>query len=69
MIISVKVKAGAKKDEIKKISDKDYEVAITERKEKGKANKYLIKFLGEYFGKKAVLISGFTSKEKRIEII
>jgi uncharacterized protein (TIGR00251 family) len=44
-------------------------VWIKEKAVDNKANKYLEKFLKKYFGKEVVIKSGFTSRNKIIEIL
>ena len=43
-------------------------IEITERPEKGKANKEIIKELKRFFKKDVTIVSGLKSKEKRIQI-
>jgi uncharacterized protein (TIGR00251 family) len=71
MKIHVKAKPGAKKTEIKKISETEFAASVKESAQKGKANKALIKALAAYFGlnKSAFNIrAGKTSRRKIIEI-
>lgn len=71
MIIKVKVIAGAKENNIEKISENEYKIHLKERAEKGKANKKLIELLADYFNCKKTQIEikqGFTSNIKVIEI-
>lgn len=49
-IIEVKVKAGAKENLVKKISENSYEVSVKAEREKGKANEALLKLLSAYLG-------------------
>jgi len=69
MIIKIKLHPNSSQEKIEKISDENYEVWIKEKPIDGKANFYLEKFLKKYFGKPVKLKSGFTSRNKIIEII
>lgn len=71
MKIFVKVKTGAKEEKIEKRGENNYVVFVKERAKKGLANKAVIKSLGRYFKvpqKNVVIISGFSSPKKLIEI-
>jgi len=69
MKIKIKVKPNSRKQEIKKISECNYEVSVKSRPENGKANVELLKILKGYFGGKRVEIDkGFASRNKVIEI-
>lgn len=71
MIISVKAKTKSKKEYINKIDDNNFEVAVKEVPEKGKANEAVIFALAKYFKKSIFeikIISGKKSKLKIIEI-
>lgn len=48
MIIKVKVKPGASKNEVKKIDENIYEVRTTVIPEKGKANEKVIELLAKF---------------------
>lgn len=70
MKIKVKVKPGAKKDEVE-----EGEIFIIKTKEKpveGKANKAVIKLLAEHFKVPQAnisILSGARSKEKLLEVV
>jgi uncharacterized protein (TIGR00251 family) len=49
MFLKVKVFTSAKKDEIVKLKDDEFEVRVREKAEKGKANRTVIKVLANYF--------------------
>jgi len=67
MRINVRVTAGARKEEVK---DGDpVVVKVTVQPEKGKANKRVLELLSEHFGKKAILVSGATSRDKVVELV
>lgn len=71
MIIRVKVKPNAKKNEVKKLEENFYEVRTTVVPEKGKANKKTIELLSKYLKipkSKIRLVRGETSREKFFEI-
>lgn len=72
MKIFVSVKPRAKKTEVKKIDETHYSVAVTEPPVDGAANHAVIKALSEYFNirpNKILMISGFNSRQKVIEIV
>ncbi|MBS3124260.1 DUF167 domain-containing protein [Candidatus Woesearchaeota archaeon] len=69
MIIKIKIHANSSKEEIKKLDDGNYEVWIKEKSIDGKANIELRRILKKYFGKQVKIKSGFTSRNKIIEII
>ena len=70
MKIKVKVKPGARKQEIKEISQGEFEVKLKERAEDNKANKELIHLLARYFkvGIKDIKIKSPKSRVKLIEV-
>lgn len=71
MKIIVKVKPSAKEEKIVKVDDTHYRVAVKEPPVNGRANVAVISSLANFFKvpKASVrIVSGFTSKEKVIEI-
>lgn len=68
--IKVLVKPNAKKNEFLGFDDSRgyYRVAIKARAEKGEANRELVRFLGKHFGKKVTLVSGATSRTKKMRL-
>ena len=71
MRITVKIKPNSKKEEIKKIDDKNFIVAVKEPPVDGKANKALVKALAKHFkvsSSSVRIASGHASKQKIIEI-
>lgn len=68
MKIKIKVHPNSSKEEIKKIDEGNYEIWIREKAENNKANIAVAKLLKKYFKKEAKIKSGFTSKNKIIEI-
>lgn len=69
MIIKVKVKPNSGKQEVKKISENEYVVCLKKPAEDNKANVELCKLLQRYFKREVRIKSGFTSKNKIIELI
>ncbi len=67
MKIKIKVHPNSSKQEIKKLDDA-YEVWTKKKAEDNKANIEVIKMLGKYFRKNVAIISGFTSKNKVVEL-
>lgn len=68
MKIKVKTHPSSSKEEIKEISEGEFEVWIKEKPLDNKANIYLEKFLRKYFGKKVKVIFGLKSKNKIVEL-
>jgi len=68
MIIKVKVKPNSGKQEIEEKID-FYLVKVKSSPENNKANIELIKILKKYFKKEIKIKSGFTSRNKIIEVI
>jgi len=72
MKINVKAHTNAKKNEVKKTDDINFEVYTTATPENGKANLSIIELLSKFFriGKTKInILKGQTSKNKIIEII
>ena len=67
MRINVRVIAGARKEEVKE--GDPVIVKVTVQPERGKATKRVLELLSEHYGKKAVLVSGMTSRDKIVELI
>lgn len=68
MIIRVKVKPNSGKEEVVKISDKEYFVYLKKRAEENKANVELCKLLQRYFKKPVRIKTGIASRNKTMEI-
>ena len=71
MIIKVKVKPKSKKEEIRKLSEEEYEVKVKEPPEKGKANERVIELLSRFLGvpkNRLKIVRGETSRLKFIEV-
>ena len=71
MLISIKVKTNAKKNEVRCCDDNIFEVRTTATPEKGKANRCVIELLSQYFqvSKSSIsIIAGANSHHKIINI-
>ena len=71
MKITVKVKAGAKRAKIEKLSDNSFLVWVKEKPQEGKANYAVRAALADYFDipkSRITLVNGETSKTKLFEI-
>jgi len=71
MLLRVKVKPGSKADEIIREADGTLKIKIREQPVEGKANKYLVKFLGDILNlskSKIVLTKGEGSSFKTLKI-
>lgn len=72
MRINIKAKPGAREEKIEKIDDLNYIVSVKELPIKGKANDAIRNALAVYFktgSSKVKIISGYSSRNKIIEII
>ena len=72
MKLTVRVKANARKNEIKQLDENSYHVSVTAPPVDGKANKKVIEILSEYFRKPKrcfIIVKGAASKEKIIEVV
>lgn len=67
MKIKIKVMPNSKRQEVIK-NEEGYKVYLKSTPEKNKANAELIALLSRYFNKPVRIKSGFTSKNKTIEI-
>lgn len=68
MIIKIKVKANAGKQEVIKVDNRKYEVSLRSKAENNKANLELLKLLRRYFKKDIRIIAGVRSKNKILEV-
>lgn len=69
MLLKVKVKPHALKNEVRQLGVDSYEVRTTAAPEKGKANQQVIRLLAEFLGvspSALTIIRGETSREKLI---
>lgn len=72
MRIYITTNPGSKTNRIEKINDEHYKIAVTARPTDGKANEALIALVAEYFKvhkSDVFIVSGFTSRQKVLEII
>ncbi len=68
MKIRIRVHPGSSRENLEKINESIYEVWIKEKAKDNKANLALIKILKKYFKSEASIKSGFTSRNKIVEI-
>ena len=68
MKIFVKAKPSAKIDKVEKINDDNYIVSVKEPPIQGRANAAIVKILAEYFEADARIVSGWSSRNKIVEI-
>jgi len=64
MKINIKVHPKSSKEEIKKISEEEFEVWMKQPARDNKANVCLVKLLRRYFNADVEIKSGFNSKKK-----
>jgi len=72
MKIFIKANPSAREERIEKIDENHYSVWVKEPPVKGKANQAVIKALAEYFkvaSQRVKIVSGYTSRQKTMEII
>ncbi len=72
MKISVKAKAGAKKEGVLKIGASEFKISVKEPAKEGRANEAIARALADYFEvapSRVRLLSGFTSRQKIFEIL
>ena len=67
-IIEVFVKPNSARFEVI-VENGEFVVRCTEEPVKGKVNKELVKELSKFFRAKVVIVTGFTSKQKKLLII
>lgn len=69
MKISIKIHPNSSQEKIQEIEkDKSYEVWIREKPVDNKANIQLLKILKKHFKKEVQIVSGFSSRNKIVEI-
>ncbi len=66
--MKIKLHPNSSKEEIKKIDERNYEVWLKEKPIDDKANIKLVKMMKKYFKKNVKLKSGFTSRNKILEV-
>lgn len=64
--LKIRVKPGANRYKIEKMSDGTFKISVREPAKKGRANKDLLKFLREVTGVRVTLEAGSKSKSKLI---
>ena len=69
MRIIIQVKIGSKNERVTLIEENKYRVEVKARAEKGKANKAILSLLRKHFGREVLMVSGFTSNTKIVELI
>jgi len=70
-VVSIKAQPGSKKNEVRLEENGQIKVCVTQRPEKGKANRAVLEVLAEFLGvreSQVELISGETSQKKRVLI-
>jgi uncharacterized protein (TIGR00251 family) len=67
-MIKLRLHPSSSKEEIKKIDEGHYEVWIKEKPIDSKANVQLVKLMKKFLKKNVKIKSGFTSRNKVIEI-
>ncbi len=71
MLLRVKVKPSSKREEVRRISETEYEVRVGAPPEGGKANEKLREILADFFGVpkgRVKILRGHTSRIKLVEI-
>lgn len=72
MKIFVKAKSGAKEEKVEKLDENHFIVSVKEPPVQGKANQAIVRVMAKYFQvspSQVKIISGFTSREKVVEIL
>ncbi len=72
MKIFIKAKPGAREDVVEKIDEIHFIVSVKEPPREGRANRAIMQVLADYFNiasSRVRLVSGFSSREKIVEII
>ncbi|OGJ21495.1 hypothetical protein A3K73_00845 [Candidatus Pacearchaeota archaeon RBG_13_36_9] len=64
MIIEIRAKPGAKKEELEKVSEGKYTASLKEKAEDNKANFELLRLLKKHFGKEIKMVKGLKSRNK-----
>jgi len=68
----IKVKTGARKEYVKKITETSYEIAVKERPYEGRATEAVIKAFAEYLDipqSNITLVTGSRSAQKILEVL
>ena len=72
MRINVRAKPNSHKEKVEKVSDAEFIVSVKEPPVHGLANKAILRVLAEYFNISPFrirIVSGYTSRQKVIEIL
>jgi len=72
MKIFVEAKPGSKNEGVERVDENHFIVRVKEPPRQGRANRAIIKALGEHLGvaySRITLVSGFSSKRKAFEIL
>ena len=72
MKITVRVKPGARRNEVVQTGERDYTVSVTAPPVDGKANEKLVELLAAFFGRpkrSVTVLSGASSRRKIVEIL
>jgi len=69
MKLKVKLHPNSSQEKIEKISEEEYEIWLREKPIDDKANIKLVKLLKKHFGADVKIKSGFTSRNKVIEVL
>jgi uncharacterized protein len=68
MKIKVKVKPNSSKEEVKKVDEESYVVSVKKPAVNNKANIALVKLLKKHFNSGVEIKSGFTGRNKIVEV-
>lgn len=69
MIINIKAYPRSSREEVVKISDKEYKVYLKSPPDKNKANVELCKLLQRYFKREVRIKRGLSSRNKIVEVL
>ena len=68
MKLNIRAQPNSGRQEIKRISDKEYKVFLKKSPEDNKANEELVKLLSKEFKREVKILKGKTSKNKIVEV-
>ncbi len=69
MLLKVRVQLGARREQVKRLKDNEYQLAVTVSARKGAANQAVIRLLAKYLGVaswRLRLLHGWKGREKII---
>jgi uncharacterized protein (TIGR00251 family) len=69
MKIKIKMHPNSSQEKIERVSETEFEIWMKEKPVDNKANIELIRILKKYFKKKVEIKSGFTSRNKIVEVL